>query len=137
MMLVEPLKKVIIEDRAIKGDEVRGSKFGGFCNCGGIMHQKFWIQNGAKEILISECEKCWKNEAMIFNSRRFVGKQEVRVLSKSEFIEYLRSILSDLEFEAVLGKARGSAYKPAALTRAKKKLTEMDLSIDEVIEVLK
>ncbi len=137
MMFVEPLKRVIIDDKALKGEEVREKKFGGFCSCGGIMHQKLWIRNGANEILISECEKCWKNEAMIFNSRRFVRKEDVAVLSRSEFMEFLKEILSDTEFEAVLNKAKGSSYKPSALSRAKKKLAERDIELDEVIEILK
>ncbi len=137
MLVVEPLKKVIIDNRVLRSEEVKDKKFGGFCTCGGLMHQKFWIQNGSKEILISECEKCWRNEALIFNSKRFVGREEVTVLNKADFIKYLRDMLTEVEFESLIKKASNSSYKPSALSRAKKKLGEMGLGIDEVLELLR
>ncbi|MCS7118845.1 MAG: hypothetical protein RMH75_02235 [Archaeoglobaceae archaeon] len=135
--LLEPIKKVVIEDIAYVGKEVKEKYFGGFCECGGMMFQKIWLDIEKTKILISECEKCWKNSAYFFNSYRFTKKEEVRVVEKIGFTEYLRSFLSDLEIEALIGKARDRSYKPSDLSRAKKKLNDMNISIEELIGVLK
>ncbi|MEM1578170.1 MAG: hypothetical protein QXN34_03190 [Archaeoglobaceae archaeon] len=134
---IEPIKRVVLDDIAYNGETVNGKIFGGFCDCGGSMFQKVWLKIENLRILISECEKCWKNSAYFFNSTKFVKKEEAKVIEKSNFIEYLKNYLSDLEIQAMLEKAKGKPYKPADLSRAKKKLTEMNFSFEDVLEVLK
>ncbi|MEM0350877.1 MAG: hypothetical protein QXR27_01800 [Archaeoglobaceae archaeon] len=135
--LLEPIKKVVIEDIAYSGEEVKEKFFGGFCDCGGIMLQKIWLNVENLRILISECEKCWKNSAYFFNSRKFIKKEEVKVVGRGEFVEYLKNYLSDLEIEAIIEKAKGKPYRPSDLSRAKKKLNDMNISLEEVIETIK
>ncbi len=135
--LIEPLKKVILDGIAHSGTEVQGELFGGFCSCGGIMFQKLWIENETRKILISECEKCWKNEAMIFNSTNFEGKQDVEVLGRNEFRDFLKEILDESELEAVINRARNREYHPMKCSAAKKKISRIKLKIEEVLELLR
>uniref|UniRef100_A0A7J2TJF2 Uncharacterized protein n=1 Tax=Archaeoglobus fulgidus TaxID=2234 RepID=A0A7J2TJF2_ARCFL len=135
--LLEPIKKVVIDDVAYSCEEVREKTFGGFCDCGALMFQKMWLSIENIKILVSECEKCWKNSAYFFNSTKFLKKQEVVVVEKFEILEYLKNYLSDLEIEAIVGKAKGKPYKPSDLSRAKKKLGDMKISLEEVLEVIK
>lgn len=135
--LVEPLKKVILEDTAYAGEEVEEKFFGGFCECGGLMLQKLWVQSGNKRILISECEKCWKNKAIVFSSFKFEEKRDVDVLNRHEFAEYLKNFLTDSEFEALLNKAKGREFQSIAYSNAKKKLLDMNFTIEEVLDILR
>ncbi|HDN73598.1 MAG TPA: hypothetical protein ENG16_01065 [Archaeoglobus sp.] len=137
MLVLEPLKKAIVNHRAVNLEEITAKKFGGFCSCGGVMFQKSWVRNENREILISECERCWKIEALVFNSRRFVRKEDVIIIKGDDFVNFLRDFLSESEFEAVIGKAKGNKYKPTALSRAKKRLSNLNLNIDEVLTLLK
>ncbi len=137
MIYIEPLDKLITEKGTLMGERVRENFFGGFCGCGGIMYQKTWFQDGNGSILISECEKCWKNEALNFNGETPVGtKKEIRVIERAEFKEFLKEVLSNAEFEAVLAKSSGEEYNSNALSRAKKKLEELNLTLDEVLSHL-
>ncbi len=134
MIYVEPINRLIRDKKAVKGEKVNQKYFGGFCECGGIMYQKSWFHYDSHSILISECEKCWKNEFMNFNGRTKTGsKGKIQVIERSDFREFIRDLLSTSEFEAVLSKSRGESYNASALSRAKKKLEEMDLPFDEVL----
>lgn len=135
--LIEPLKKVVLDDTVMSGEEVKEELFGGFCTCGGWMFQKIWIESETKKILISECEKCWKNEAIIFNSLKFETKQEVKVIGKHEFVEFLKEILSNSEIEAIINKARNREFHSIAYSNAKKKLLNMNFKMEEVLEMLR
>ncbi len=135
--LVEPLKKVILEDTVYSGEEVEDEFFGGFCSCGGLMIQKLWIESDNKKILVCECEKCWKNEAIIFNSYNFETRQDVEVLGRYEFMNYLKQILTGSEFEALLNKAQNKEFKPIAYSNAKKKLSKMNFEIEEILDILR
>lgn len=135
--LLEPLKKIIVEDVSYLGQEVKQKYFGGFCDCGGKMFQKFWINVEATRIMISECEKCWKNSAYFFNSTKFLRKEDVFVVERNSIVEFLRNYLSDLELEALIAKAKDYSYKPVDLSRAKKKLNDMGLSLEEILAILK
>ncbi len=138
MLVIEPLKKVVIDNKAYDVKVQNGKLFGGFCNCGGILKQKFWISvdSGSKKILISECDDCWKNVAMVFNSTKFVEKRDVRVLTRKDMKDFLSEVLSPSEYEAVISKARGDRYNPSAMSRAKKKLSEMNLDVNEILQFL-
>ncbi|MCS7121938.1 MAG: hypothetical protein NZ895_05005 [Archaeoglobaceae archaeon] len=59
-------------------EEVKENLFGGFCNCGSVMRQRFWAKSDELEILIFECEKCWKNEALIFKNRTYINRIPVK-----------------------------------------------------------
>lgn len=134
---LEPLKKVVIEDLGYSGEEVKRRSFGGFCDCGGKMFQKLWVKIENTRIMISECEKCWKNSAYFFNSLKFLRKEDVSVIEKSAILDFLKNYLSDLELEALVAKAKDKVYKPVDLSRAKKKLSEMNFSLEEILPVLK
>lgn len=134
---IEPIKRVVLDDVAYEVEIVNEKIFGGFCDCGGSMFQKLWLKIENLRILLSECDKCWKNIAYFFNSTKFVKKEDAKVVEKSNFIDYLKNYLSDLEIQAMLEKAKGKPYKPVDLSRAKKKLTEMNFPFEEVLEILK
>jgi hypothetical protein len=134
MIYIEPINRLIRDKKAFKGEKVDKKYFGGFCDCGGIMYQKSWFHFDSHSILISECEKCWKNEFMNFNGRTRSGsKGNVQVVERAEFKDFIRELLSASEFEAVVAKTRGESYNSAALSRAKRKLEEMNLPFDEVL----
>lgn len=135
--LIEPIKKAIIDNLAYDTEEVNGKIFGGFCDCGGSMLQKFWLKLEGMRILISECEKCWKNHAYVFNSTKFIKKEDVRLIAKGEILDYLKSFLTDLEVEAIIGKAQNRLYKPQDFARAKKKLSDMNLPFEAIANLLK
>ncbi|WP_202320678.1 hypothetical protein [Archaeoglobus neptunius] len=135
--LIEPLKKVILEDTVYECEEVQEQLFGGFCDCGGLMFQKLWFEKNGEKILISECEKCWKNEARIFVNFNFVGKQEVEVLGRYELIDFLKNLLTKIEFEALLKKARDSSFQSMALSNARKKLSSMNFNFEEILNVVR
>lgn len=135
--LIEPIKRAVIDNVAYNLNEVNEKIFGGFCECGGSMLQKFWLSLEGMKVLISECEKCWKNQAYVFNSNRFIKKDDVKIIAKTEILDYLRNFLTDLELEAVIGKAKNRVYKPQDLARAKKKLSEINLPFELVENLLK
>lgn len=135
--LIEPIKKAVINDLAHDLEEVNEKIFGGFCDCGGLMLQKFWLEVENTKILISECEKCWKNYAYLFNSTKFMRKEDVKLVAKGEILEYLKSFLTDLEIEALIEKAQNRVYKPQDLARAKKKLFDMNLPFETIANLLK
>jgi len=135
--LIEPLRKAVIDGVAYSVEEVNEDLFGGFCNCGGKMFQKFWLNLETTRILFSECEKCWKNHAYIFNSTKFLKKEEVNLVEKGGLLEYLKTFLTDLELEALVSRAQNRVYKPQDLARAKKKLSEINLPFEELLESLK
>lgn len=135
--LIEPIRRAVIDSVAYNLNEVNEKIFGGFCECGGSMLQKFWLNLEGMRVLISECEKCWKNQAYIFNSTRFIKKEDVKIISKSDVVDYLKNFLTDLELEAVIGKAKNKVYKPQDFARAKKKLSEINLPFELVENLLK
>ncbi len=128
---IEPLKLLIYDEKAISG--VSSSGFGGFCECGGVMSQKTWHQNGNLKILISECENCWKIEAIIFRETDVIAREEVKSFKRNDLKEFLSTILSNTELEAVMDKLKGTKYNYNAYNRAKKKLEEIGLSLDDLI----
>ena len=133
MMYVEPLSVVILNGRAFKAERVREDLFGGFCKCGGRMVQKAWV---GESILISECERCWRTEAFRFNGRRLVERCEVEVVSKRNVRDLLSKVLTPSEFDAVVDRAEGRQYNYNAFSRARKRLEEMGLSVEEVLSLL-
>lgn len=135
--LLEPLKKVVIEDLSYSGEAIDYKRFGGFCECGGKMFQKLWVKLEDTRIMISECEKCWKNSAYFFNLKKFLRKEEVQVVEKNAIVEFFKNYLSDLELEALIAKAKDRVYRPVDLSRAKKKLNDMNFSLEEVLTILK
>lgn len=135
--VIEPIGRAIIDNLAHSLEGVREKLFGGFCECSGWMFQKFWLNLEEMKILISECEKCWKNYAYYFNSTKFIKRDEVRLVTKSEIVDYLKSILTELEVEALIKRAQNKPYKPQDLARAKKKLLEMNLPFESFEELLK
>lgn len=132
--LIEPLKKLIIDGLGVGGEEVEEQLFGGFWDCGGVMYQRFWFTKDSEKILVSECEKCWKHKAMIFNSHSFVSRQNVDVLGKYDFIEFLKETLGSREFEALVKKAKNEDFDPISYSKAKKLLASMNLDVEEVLE---
>ena len=132
--LLEPFSILIIDGNALKVERVDGNVFGGFCRCGGIMVQKAWIE---ERILISECEKCWRVEALIFNGRKLVDRLEVKVIYRQNIDEFLRDLLSPAELEAIYRKARNSTYNYNAFSRAKRKLEELKIDVNEIIGLLR
>jgi len=134
MILIEPLIKLIINGHAVPGERVKERLFGGFCRCGGVMYQKLWFQQDNYKILVSECEKCWRNEALSFNGRKALAwRDEVKVVDRTGFKDFLKEYLTTAEYEALEAKARGEEYNYNALSRARKKLEEIGLSVEEVV----
>ena len=128
---IEPLKLLIYDEKAISGTPSSG--FGGFCECGGVMSQKTWHQNGNLKILVSECENCWKIEAVVFRGIDVLDRQEVRSFKRNDLKEFLSSVLSNTELEAVMDRMRGLRYNYNAYNRAKKRLEEMGLDLDRLV----
>jgi len=134
MIYIEPLNRLIKGNKAIKGEKVQEEYFGGFCDCGGIMYQKSWFSDDGVSFLISECEKCWKNELLSFNGNQLAGeKEEVQVVDRVELKEFIQDFLTPAEYEAIVARSKGESYSSSALSRAKKKLEEIDLTIEEII----
>ncbi|MFP3909154.1 MAG: hypothetical protein ACOC5L_01775 [Halobacteriota archaeon] len=132
MILIEHLLKMQVNNHFVEGEKVRDSVFGGFCDCSGTMFQKMWFELDGKSILISECEKCWKNEAMVFNNGELNSRKEIEVVDRRDLNNVLKSILSDSEYEALNSKWKNEDYNYNAFSRAKKKLYEVGLSPEEV-----
>lgn len=135
--LIEPIKIAVIDNLAYSINEVSEKLFGGFCECGGKMLQKFWLNLEGLRVLFSECEKCWKNHAYIFNSTKFLKREEVGLIGKGEILDFLKKFLTDLEVEALVNKAQNKLYKPQDLARAKKKLLDMNFPLEELFYLLK
>lgn len=135
--LIEPIKIAVIDNVAYSISEVNEKLFGGFCECGGKMLQKFWLNMEELRVLFSECEKCWKNHAYFFNSTKFLRKEEVRLIEKGEILDFLKNYLTDLEIEALVNKAQNKLYKPQDLARAKKKLLDMNFPFEDLVSLLK
>jgi len=135
--LIEPLKKLIIDGLAVSGEEVEDQLFGGFCDCGSLMYQRFWFTKESEKILVSECDRCWKYKAMIFNSHSFVSHQSVDVIGKHDFIEFLQKTIGNREFEALLRKSKNEEFDPLHYSKAKKMLASMNLDVEEVLNQIK
>jgi hypothetical protein len=125
-----------INGNFISGEKVRDRVFGGFCTCGGIMFQKLWFDADGKSILVSECEKCWRNEAMTFNKNRFISREEIEVIDRREFKDMLKNFLSTSEYDALQSKLRDEEYNYNAFSRAKKKIEEIGLTLEDVISYI-
>lgn len=132
MILIEHLLKMQVNNHFVEGEKVRDSIFGGFCDCSGIMFQKMWFELDGKSVLVSECEKCWKNDAMTFNNGSLTSRKEIEVVDRRDFSDVLKSILSNSEYDALISKWRNDDYNYNAYSRAKKKLNEVGLSPEEV-----
>ncbi|MET1124318.1 MAG: hypothetical protein ABWW66_03510 [Archaeoglobaceae archaeon] len=136
MILIEPLKRLLIGGKAIECEDSE-EHFGGFCDCGGTMKQKFWAFNGEKEVMISECEKCWNVSAFVFEGRRFLAKEDVSVVTKKNLLDFARRVLSNAEFEAFLRKLEGKVYNPTALSRARKRMEELGIRLEDFLEIFR
>jgi len=134
MILLEPFSVLLVDGNALKVERVDGNVFGGFCKCGGIMVQKAWI---GERILLSECEKCWRVEAFIFNGRKLMSREEVKVIYRQNIDEFLRDILSPAELDAIYRKAKNTTYNYNAFSRAKRKLEELSIDVNEIIGLLR
>ncbi len=134
IVLIEPFSVLLVDGNALKIERVNDEVFGGFCKCGGRMVQKGWV---GERILVSECEKCWRVEALFFNGKKLVSRKEVWVVYRQNMEEFLRELLSPAELEAVSRKAKNVPYNYNAFSRAKKKLEEINLNVDEVMELLR
>jgi len=137
MILIEPLMKMFIHDHIVEGEKVKEKLFGGFCVCGGIMYQKSWFHMENILVVVSECEKCWRNEAMAFNgSKALVSRDEVEVVDRTQIKQFLKRLLSQSEYEALITKARGEGYNYNAYSRAKSRLERIGLPVDEILSYL-
>ncbi len=134
IFFIDPFSVVILENKAVKAEKVDGNIFGGFCKCGGMMFQKAWVDD---TLMISECERCWKVEAFRFNGKKLVDRSEVKVIYRQNIVDFLKEILSPSEFEAVQNKAKNVQYNYNAFSRAKKKLEELKLNVDEILNFMK
>jgi len=114
------------------GEKVKDQVFGGFCTCGGTMYQKIWFKVDNNPILVSECEKCWRNEAMTFNSTTLVKREEIEVVDRRDFKDLLLKILTEKEYKTIQAKWRNEEYNPSTLSNAKKKLELAGLALDEI-----
>jgi len=132
MILIEHLTKMQVNGNFIPGEKVREQIFGGFCTCGGIMFQKLWFNVDGDSILVSECEKCWRNEAMVFNRDELISRDEVRVVDRRDFKDVILQILTEKEYDAIQAKISNRKYNSSILSNAKKKLNKVGLSIEEV-----
>ncbi len=74
---------------------------------------------------------------MIFNSHSFVSYHNVEVLGKYDFVELLKEILGEKEFESLVRKAKNEEFDPVSYTKAKKMLTSMNLDIDEILNQIR
>lgn len=133
MRLIEHLTKVQVDGSFVQGEKVNNNFFGGFCSCGGIMYQKLWFKTNGSSMVISECEKCWRNEAMEFNGKKFISREEVEVVDRVDFKNLLKDYLSNSEYSALDSKWNNEEYNYGAFSRAKKKLEEMGLNLEDVI----
>ncbi len=134
VIIIEPLNSIVFDGRTISGKRVNCRLFGGFCDCGGVMYQKAQFKNGKYGILVSECEKCWKNKALVFSDDGKVkSKLDVRVVDRSTISDFIRSVLSSSEFQALLSKVSGETYSYTTFSRAKKKLENMGIDIDKIL----
>jgi hypothetical protein len=96
------------------------------------MFQKAWVNVDGHNIVISECEKCWKNEAMEFNNLNLISRSAVKVVERANIYEFLKGFLTDNELESIRDKVRGKEYNYSAFSRAKKKLEEVGLDYREI-----
>ncbi len=120
---------LFFENKAYRIEPTKG--FGGFCECGGKMNQLGWIGNW---IMISECESCWKVEAFVFENFKFVRRFELRVIDLKDF---LKELLSESELDSIFKKANGLSYSYSSFSRAKRKLEEMNVNLDEILRELR
>ncbi len=132
---IEPMNTLILDGEALEGRRVNNELFGGFCECGGVMLQKAVFQSGKKNVILSECERCWKNRAMILENGE-VDVKDVRVVNRGKMSEFLKEILSDSELEAIRNKAKGREYSYTSFSKAKKKLEKLGLDVGEVMKLL-
>ncbi len=130
--LIEPLIKLIIENKIYDGKKANKKYFGGFCKCGGIMYQKFWFETKYLSMLVSECEKCWRHELLSFNGTELAWRKDVKVINKSNFVNFLKDKLNDSELKALIASISGTEYNNEHFNSAKKKLENINLSIEEV-----
>ncbi|ADB58155.1 hypothetical protein [Archaeoglobus profundus] len=127
--IINPIQKIFFEGRVYDIEPANG--FGGFCDCGGIMSQRGWVDNW---LMVAECESCWKVEAFLYDDYRFVERFEVKVLALKDF---LNEILTGSEFEALIQKANGANYSYNSFSRAKRKLEEMNLRLEDILKYLR
>ncbi len=133
-VFIEPLNSIIIGDKALTGERVEDGIFGGFCNCGGVMYQRARFKNGNTGIVLSECEKCWKNQAIVISldEGKVEKKLEVEVVNRGKVQEFLKSLLSESEYESLKSKMMGKEYSYASFSKAKKKLEKLGIDVNEL-----
>lgn len=136
LIYIEPLTKVFIDGKMYDGTKIRDKLFGGFCECGGLMHQKIWVNANGRNFLISECEKCWKNEVMEFNNLSLVNRSIVKVIDRGNIRDFIKEFLTDTEIEAIKNKVMGKDYNYNAFSRAKKKLEEIGLEYKDISHLI-
>lgn len=132
LIFIEPLSKIFIDGKAHDGERVKEKLFGGFCECGGLMFQKVWANVDGHNYLISECEKCWKNEVMEFNNISLIDRSSIEVVDRAKINEFAREFLTETELESIKNKVRGKDYNYNAFSRAKKKLEDIGLDYREI-----
>ncbi len=138
IIFIEPLNSLIFDGKALKGVRVKDKIFGGFCECGGTMYQKIRFLNSELGILVSECESCWKNDALILSMSegRVIDRGNLKLVDRSNIIDFLKEILSESELNSIIMRASGESYSHSSFSRAKKKLEKMNLSVDDILTLI-
>jgi len=126
--LIKP-STLFFENRAYRIEPANG--FGGFCKCGGFMNQLGWVNNW---VMIAECESCWKVEAFVYDNFKFVKRFELEVIG---IIDFLKEILTESELDSIFRKVKGLSYNYSSFSRAKKKLEEINLDINFILNELR
>lgn len=134
VVVIEPLNSLVFEGKAIPGKRVNSKLFGGFCECGGIMYQKAKFKKDKFGILVSECEKCWRNQALVLSvDGELVSKVDVKVIDRSSISDFIRNILSSSEYKALISKASGGKYSYPVFSKAKRKLESMGINVNDLL----
>ncbi|RLI75483.1 hypothetical protein DRP05_14705 [Archaeoglobales archaeon] len=136
LIFIEPLSKIFIDGKVYDGERVKDKLFGGFCECGGLMFQKIWANVDGRNYLISECEKCWKNEVMEFNNVSLIERTSIEVVDRANVTEFIGEFLTEAELGSIRNKVRGKDYNYNAFSRAKKKLEEIGLDYREIAHLI-
>ncbi len=129
---LDPLSIVLIDGKAFRAEKVNGNVFGGFCRCGGIMVQRAWVGDN---LMISECEKCWRVEAFFFNGRRLIERRDVEVFYRRNIKDFLKLFLTNSELEALILKAK-TGEERREFESARRKLEGLSIDVKELLSLL-
>jgi len=132
---IEPANILIYEEQASSGKKAKGW-FGGFCECGGTLIQRTWHNINGRDILISECDRCWRFKLIAFVEYEVYEISDVVSFNRNNLREFFKSFLSEAEYEAVMTKIEGKNYNYSAFSRAKKRFEEMGLDIDSFLKLI-